>query len=162
MNTISIEELLKKVERQKEQSGVDLSTAEDLSIAVMDLISLEEHFFFTGVKTGASEYFDTSTEIRSMRKELLGQLMPEHEGETWCISKHLLSAVMRLIEVGTKLNAEGQKEEAKTMFQRAHKIYTIFWALKLKLVSGGAIKDAASSSSQLDDLINKLVDCCNE
>lgn len=162
MQTISIEELLKKVESQKEQSGVDLSTAEDLSIAVMNLISLEEHFFFTGVKTGASEYFDTSNEIRSVRKGLLAQLMPEHEGETWCISKHLLATVMRLIEVGTKLNAEGKKDEAKAMFVQAHKVYTIFWALKLKLVSGDRIKEAAAGSSTLEHLINKLVDCCNE
>lgn len=162
MQTISIEELLKKVESQKEQSGVDLSTAEDLSIAVMNLISLEEHFFFTGVKTGTSEYFDTSNEIRSLRKELLAQLMPEHEGETWCISKHLLATVMRLIEVGTKLNAEGKKEEARATFAQAHKVYTIFWALKLRLVSGAQIKENAAGSSTLENLINKLVDCCNE
>ena len=50
-NVPTMSEFLAKVESLKEKAGVDLSTSEDLSIAVMNLISLEEHFFFTGVKT---------------------------------------------------------------------------------------------------------------
>jgi hypothetical protein len=95
----------------------------------MNLVSLEEHFFFTGVKTKKDEYFNTSQEIREVRKELLATLMPNHEGETWCISKHLLAATMRLIEVGNKLQSEDKKNEAKNMFDNAYKIYSIFWLL---------------------------------
>src|SRR3989344_5460531 len=95
----TIDEFLIKIESLKEKSGVDLSTTEDLSLAVMNLISLEEHFFFTGVKIKKDEYFDASEEIRNLRKELLKELMPNHEGETWCISKHLLSSTMRLVKV---------------------------------------------------------------
>jgi len=155
-------EFLVKIETLKEKSGVDLSTAEDLSIAVMNLISLEEHFFFTGIKTKKDEYFDTSLEIRSVRKELLAALMPNHEGETWCISKHLLATTMRLIEVGNKLHSESKKEGAKNMFEKAYKVYAIFWALKLKLISGYKIKATAKGSSQLEDLVSKLADCCDE
>jgi hypothetical protein len=158
----TIEEFLSRIESLKEKAGVDLSTSEDLSLAVMNLISLEEHFFFTGVKTKKDEYFDTSQEIRGIRKELLAELMPTHEGETWCISKHLLSATMRLIEVGNKLQSENKKVEAKKMFEKAYKVYSIFWALKLKLINGRFIKDAAAGGSQLEDLVNKLADCCDE
>lgn len=154
--------LLAKVEELKEQAGADLSTAEDLSVAVMNLISLEEHFFFTGVKTEKDGYFDTAMEVREVRKALLARLMPNHEGETWCISKHLLSATMRLIEVGNKLQSEGQRDKAKSMFADAYKIYGIFWALKLKLVSGGKIKEAARSSSRIQDLVSQLANCCDE
>src|SRR3989338_7603053 len=122
-----------KIESLKEKAGADLGTAEDLSLAVMNLISLEEHFFFTGMKTKKDEYFDTSLEIREMRKGLLAELMPKNEGETWCISKHLLATTMRLIEVGNKLRSEGRKEKAKEMFEKSYKIYSIFWALKLNL-----------------------------
>lgn len=158
----TIDEFLTKIELLKEKAGVDLSTAEDLSLAVMNLISLEEHFFFTGVKTKKDKYFDTSQEIRSIRKELLAELMPNHEGETWCISKHLLSITMRLIEVGNKLQSENKKDEAKKMFERAYKIYSIFWALKLKLINSQLIKNTAKNSSQLEELITKLADCCDE
>lgn len=162
MNKLTIDEFLIKIESLKEKAGVDLSTTEDLSLAVMNLISLEEHFFFTGVKIKKDEYFETSNEIRNLRKELLKELMPNHEGETWCISKHLLSSTMRLIEVGNKLSSENKKGEAKIMFERAYKVYSIFWALKLKLIDGQLIKDTAKTSSNLNDLVSKLADCCNE
>ena len=157
-----MDEFLAKIDSLKEKAGVDLSTTEDLSMAVMNLISLEEHFFFTGVKTKKEEYFDTSNEIRSIRKELLAKLMPNNEGETWCISKHLLATTMRLVEVGTKLQSENKKDEAKSMFEKAYKVYSIFWALKLKLISGQKIKETAQGSSQLEDLVSKLADCCDE
>ena len=128
----------------------------------MNLISLEEHFFFTGVKTEKDQYFDTALEVREIRKGLLAQLMPNHEGETWCISKHLLATTMRLIEVGNKLHSEGQKDKAKSMFDNAYKVYSIFWALKLNLISGGAIKEAAKGSSRLEDLVSQLANCCDE
>ena len=156
------DQFLAKIASLKEKSGVDLSIGEDLSLAVMNLISLEEHFFFTGVKTHKDEYFDTSNEVRELRKSLLKELMPQHEGETWCISKHLLSTTMRLVEVGNKLHSEGKKEEAKEMFERAYKVYSIFWALKLKLISGSQIKNTAADSTTLEDLVSKLADCCDE
>lgn len=160
--TLTMEEFLSKIKSLKEEAGVDLSISEDLSLAVMNLISLEEHFFFTAVKTKRDEYFDTSLEIRNTRKELLKELMPHHEGETWCISKHLLSSTMRLIEVGNKLQSENQKEKAKLMFRKAYKIYSIFWALKLKLIDGGKIKETAKKSANLEDLVTKLANCCDE
>src|SRR3990167_6217806 len=149
----SQDQFLAKIAALKKESGVDLSTGEDLSLAVMNLISLEEHFFFTGVKTHKDEYFDTVQEIRDMRKSLLAELMPKHEGETWCISKHLLSTTMRLVEVGNKLQSEGEKVKAKEMFEKAYKVYSIFWALKLKLITGKQVKDAALGSSRLEDLV---------
>lgn len=158
----TLSEFLEKIETLKKTAGVDLSTAEDLSIAVMNLISLEEHFFFTGVKTGDDAYFDTSNEVRALRKELLAQLMPSHEGESWCISKHLLSATMRAIEVGTKLRSDGRKEESKAMFEKAYKIYSIFWALKLKLLDGRRVRETAKESARFEDLVNKLANCCDE
>lgn len=153
---------MEKIEARKEKSGVDLTTTEDLSIAVMNLISLEEHFFFTAEKTKKDEYFDAIQEIRALRKEFLAKLMPKNEGETWCIAKHLLAATMRLIEVGNKLQSEGEKEKAKRTFEGAYKVYSLFWALKLKLIKGQNIKEAARSGANLEDIVAKLADCCDE
>lgn len=153
---------MKVVERAKSEGGVDLSTAEDLSLAVMNLVSLEEHFFFTAMKTGKDGYLDTAEEVRSMRKELLASLMPEHEGETWCASKHLLAATMRLIEVGNKLKSEGKRDEATGMFRKAYRTYGIFWTLKLKLASVGKKEAKDEGPWSLETLVTKLADCCNE
>lgn len=169
-NTISTqEELIRKIQELRnaqKQTGVDLSTTEDLSIAVMNLISLEEHFFFTGVKTYKDQYFDSALEIRNLRKELLQQLMPEHEGETWCASKHLLAATMRLIEVGNKLQSEGKKDLASHTFGKAYRVYTLFWGLKLRLVNVQRIpaKSGAEENTNgaLDELVKQLADCCKE
>jgi len=158
----TLDQFLAKIAALKKEGGVDLSTAEDLSLAVMNLISLEEHFFFTGSKTGKDEYFDTANEVRGLRKELLAKLMPNHEGETWCISKHLLSTTMRLIEVGNKLHSENKRDQAKEMFEKAYKVYSIFWALKLKLISGPTIKNTAAGSATFEDLVSKLANCCDE
>jgi hypothetical protein len=143
---------------------VDLSTEEDLSIAVMNLVSLEEHFFFTGAKTDKPEYFDLLQEVRALRKELLGRLIDRHEGETWCISKHLLATTMRLMEVGTKLHSDGNKDDAHEMFARARKTWALFWALRLKLLDTAGFKKAAAADKPwtLQDIVDKLVDCCDE
>lgn len=162
--TPTFDAFLAKVESLKENASVDLSTTEDLSIAVMNLISLEEHFFFTGVKTHKDEYFDTAEEVRSLRKELLAKLIDAHEGETWCISKHLLATTMRLIEVGNKLQTDNKKEEAKKMYEDAYKVYSIFWALKLHLIEGKSFQNAVpvGETGRLQDLVSKLADCCKE
>lgn len=165
MNTPKkFEEIAKKIEAMKKSGEIDLSTEEDISIAVMNLLSLEEHFFFTGAKTGKSDYFDLLNEVRSVRKALLEKLIDKHEGETWCISKHLLATAMRLIEVGTKLRADGKKEEAEDAFSRAHKIYSLFWALRLKLIDVSGLKEMTREEKPwtLQDIVDKLVDCCDE
>ncbi len=158
------QELIKKIERMKKSGEIDLSTEEDLSIAVMNLISLEEHFFFTNAKTGKEDYLDLLKETREIRKSLLKRLVDKHEGETWCISKHLLGTTMRLIEVGTKLYSDNKKEEAKEIFNKAHELYAVFWGLRLKLIDLPEIKEAAKNEKPwtLKDILNKLVDCCDE
>lgn len=160
----ALEALLERVEAMKRTGSVDLSTEEDLSIAIMNLISIEEHFFFTGAKTDKPEYFDLLNEARSIRKELLARMIDRHEGETWCITKHLLGTTMRLIEVGTKLHSDGKKREAKEMFDRAYKAYSLFWAVRLKLIDVSGFKKIAAAEKPwtLEDIVKKLVDCCSE
>jgi hypothetical protein len=164
MDSTNYQEVLQKVEALKKSGTVDLSIDEDLSIAVMNLISLEEHFFFTGEKTEKPEYFDLLVEIREVRKNLLQKLVDSHEGETWCISKHLLATTMRLMEVGTKLQSTGKKTLAKETFDQAYKIYSMFWALRLKLIDTKDLQKTASEEKPwtLKDIMSKLMDCCDE
>ncbi len=97
---LTIEELIEKVDQMKKEDKMDLSSDQDLTVALMNLISIEEHFFFTGVKTGKDKYYQMLNEIRGIRKELLKKIIKDYEGEVWCISKHLLAASMRLMEGG--------------------------------------------------------------
>ncbi|OHA10243.1 MAG: hypothetical protein A3H71_03455 [Candidatus Sungbacteria bacterium RIFCSPLOWO2_02_FULL_48_13b] len=139
-NILSMEQLLEKVNKIKASGSFDLSMEEDLSIAVMNLVSLEEHFYFTGERTGKNEYFDLMSQTREIRKRLMTKMIDQHEGETWCITKHLLAATMRLIEVGTKLKSTGKDDEARKIFKDAYEIYSLFWGLRLKLIDISDVK----------------------
>lgn len=137
-----VKKLLEKVEKVTKEKKLDLSSDEDLSIAIMNLIGIEEHLFFTAEKTGKKDqYYSLLHEVREMRKELLKKIIKEYEGEVWCISKHLLAASMRLMEVGTKSLTKGENTEAKEMFEKAFNLYNLFWALNLKMIDSKTIKD---------------------
>lgn len=169
-----INNLLAKAEKIKKDGKLDLSSGEDLSIAIMNLVSLEEHFFFTGAKTGKSEYYDLLNQVREIRKELLGKIIKEYEGEIWCVSKHLLAASMRLIEVGTKYQKDGKKEEAQDLFSKAYNLYSLFWGINLKLINISDAKKIDNSQlnirdkektgflGKLGDAVKKILDCCKE
>ncbi len=164
INIKKYEEILKKMEALKAGGSLDLSTEEDLAMAITHLISLEEHFYFTGAKTDKPEYFDMLNEVRTMRTKLLARMIDKKEGEVWCISKHLLSTSMRLMEVGTKLQKEGKKDEAKEFFMDSYKMFNLFFALRLKIVNLPELQEMADKDKPmtLKDVMGKLVDCCNE
>lgn len=166
-----INQLLGKINRLKREGKLDLSSEEDLSLAVMNLISLEEHFYFTGAKTNKRKYYDLLNQVREIRQELLKKLLGKTEGELWCIEKHLLAASMRLIEVGTKYHGEGKKKEAEDFFSKAWSLYSLFWGIKLGLIGLKEVKKMNDQElkvdnkkinlqAKLEDLVKKLVDCC--
>jgi hypothetical protein len=174
-NNLKIDEFIKKVQESKTDK-LDLSLNEDLSIAIMNLVSIEEHFFFFGAKTGKPEYFDLLQEARKMRGDLLRKIVKEEEGfEKWCISKHLLATSMRLMEVGTKYNGDGKKQEAQEMFKKAYELYSLFWGINLKLVDMGDVKKIEDNQigvkdenkkmtimEKLGKVVKYAIDCCKE
>lgn len=155
-----MDDLLKKIEEFKNKKSADLSSEEDLSIAVMNLISLEEHFYFTAQKTKKDKYYQYVEQIREIRKRMLAKMIPQNEGETWCISKHLLAASMRLMEVGTKYQTMKKMDKAKEVFDDAYALYNLFFAIRLKLVDFKDLENKKPWSE--DDIVAKLVDCCRE
>jgi len=166
-------------------------SGEDLSIGIMNLISIEEHLFYTSQKTKDKKYLDLLNEIRLMRTSLMKEIVKESDGEVWCISKHLLAASMRIMEVGTKelkkatgaeeAVAEKQKQKAWDLFDKSYKLYSLFWGLNLGVVGTkdvkrntkdeekvdfidekGNGKGSQSVFSKLGSLVQKAVDCCRE
>ncbi|MCL5433319.1 MAG: hypothetical protein M1524_04375 [Patescibacteria group bacterium] len=168
-----IEKLINKLTETK-KGKLDLSSDEDLSIAIMNLISIEEHFFFTGAKTGKPGYYDLLYKAREIRKDLLKKIVKDPEGEIWCISKHLLASTMRLMEVGTKQLSKGNKKEAEDLFQKAYDLYSLFWGINLKAIDLGEVKKIDDDKldnkdkekngvfGKLNQLVKKAIDCCLE
>lgn len=137
-----VNKLVQKYDALKKDEKLDLSADQDLSIAIMNLISIEEHLFFSGGKTGNPKYYELLKEIRDMRKGLLKKIIKEYEGEVWCISKHLLASSYRLMEYGTKHLGRGNKKEAEEMFEKAYNLYSLFWALNMGVINLEGVKKA--------------------
>jgi len=181
-----VEDFMRKVDKVVKENKLDLSSDEDLSIGIMNLISIEEHLFFTAQKTGKDSYLTLLNEVREIRKVMLKKIIKEYEGEVWCISKHLLAASMRLMEVGTKALNKGDMNGAKELFAKSYDLYTLFWAVNLGMKEGKGkadVKQVVSESlkenyttkdlppaeeskpgflAKMREVVKKAVDCCLE
>ena len=188
---MTLEEMVKKIDDSKKVNPLDLSSDQDLSIALMNLVSLEEHFFFSGAKTKKPGFYDLINVVREMRKELMERIVAKNGaegGEVWCISKHLLAASMRLYEVGTKAMGAGKKQDAYKMFEKAYELYSLFWGLNMNMIDLTGVKqmepkfyesvmvetpeksknvkeqmtESKSTVRKLGDWVKRAVNCCIE
>lgn len=150
----SVKEFVEKIDAAKKVNPKDLSSDQDLTIAIMNLISIEEHLMFSGAKTSKTSYYDLISQVRETRKNLMLKVIPEYEGEVWCISKHLLSASMRLMEVGTKQQSLGNTKEAYGLFDQSYDLYCLFWGLNMKLLN---MEDVKWIEDSFDD-VKKIAD----
>ncbi len=131
----NVKEFVEQYDNAKKLNPKDLSSDQDLTIAIMNLISIEEHLVFSGAKTGKNSYYDLIEDVRETRKNLMQTVIPKYVGEVWCISKHLLATSMRLMEVGTKQQSLGNKEEAYSLFNKAYDMYCLFWGLNMNMLN---------------------------
>ena len=136
----NVKEFVERIDSTKKVNPKDLSSDQDLTIAIMNLISIEEHLVFSGAKTGKNSFYDLIEEIRETRKNLMQKIIPAYEGEVWCISKHLLASSMRLMEVGTKQQSLGNKEQAYDLFNKAYDLYCLFWGLNMNMLNVDDLK----------------------
>lgn len=182
-----VKEFVERLDSSKKVNPKDLSSDQDLTIAIMNLISIEEHLIFSGAKTGKNSFYDLIEEVREKRKNLMQKLIPAYEGEVWCISKHLLASSMRLMEVGTKQQSLGNKELAYDLFNQAYDLYCLFWGLNMNMLDVADVKwiednvadvkklsakvetkletktaEPSSALSKMKAFVRKAVDCCIE
>ena len=175
MEENKLQHFMDKVKAMEKGEKFDLSSGEDLSIAIMNLISIEEHLFFSGGKTGETKYYDLLNEVRKMRVDLMKSMIKEYEGEVWCISKHLLAASMRVMEVGTKALKNGDRPKAYELFNKSYELYNMCWALNLGFIDKKemkkieipenekpVIKEDKTVFAKIGALVGKALDCCRE
>jgi len=173
MNNTDLQKFIAKAKSLEKGHVMDLSSGEDLSVAIMNLIGIEEHMFFTSQKLGDTKYIEVLNTAREMRKELMKKIVKEGQGEVWCTSKHLLSASMRLMEVGTKYLTKGDQKEANEYFKKSFDLYNLFWGLNLGLVDSkpepvklDTKKDTPIAKKDflgnISKTIGKILDCCRE
>lgn len=178
MDEKKLQEFMDKMKSMEQGVHLDLSSGEDLSIGVMNLISIEEHLFFSAGKTGDSKYYELLNEVRKMRVGLMKMMIKEYDGEVWCISKHLLAASMRVMEVGTKALKNDEKEKAYELFKTSYNLYNMMWALNLGMMEKNDMKKIEIPEKEkpieyvdskgvgilgkMSNMVGKLLDCCRE
>ena len=156
----NVKEFVERIDSSKKLNPKDLSSDQDLTIAIMNLISIEEHLVFSGAKTNKNSFYDLIEEVRELRKTLMQKIIPSYEGEVWCISKHLLASSMRLMEVGTKQQSLHNTEEAYKLFNQAYELYCLFWGLNMNMLNVDDVKwleDKSGEVKQLSDKIEKAL-----
>ncbi|MGN0903868.1 MAG: hypothetical protein ACI4PW_01805 [Alphaproteobacteria bacterium] len=154
----SVKEFVERIDSTKKVNPKDLSSDQDLTVAVMNLISIEEHLVFSGAKTGKTAFYDLIEEVRETRKNLMQKLIPAYEGEVWCISKHLLAASMRLMEVGTKQQSLGHTKEAYRLFGQAYDLYCLFWGLNMNMLDASDLKWIEPDMEKVKELSAKVAE----
>lgn len=152
----NVKEFVERIDSTKKVNPKDLSSDQDLTIAIMNLISIEEHLVFSGAKTGKNSFYDLIQNIREMRKNLMQKVIPSYEGEVWCISKHLLASSMRLMEVGTKQQSLGHKEDAYKLFNQAYELYCLFWGLNMNMLNIRDVKWIEDKTEDVQKISQKL------
>lgn len=153
----NVKEFVERIDATKKVNPKDLSSDQDLTIAIMNLISIEEHLVFSGAKTGKTSFYDLIEDVRETRKKLMLKIIPSYEGEVWCISKHLLASSMRLMEVGTKQQSLGNKEQAYDLFNKAYDLYCLFWGLNMNMLNVSEMKwleDSAEDIKRISEKVN--------
>ena len=152
----SVKEFVERIDATKKVNPKDLSSDQDLTIAIMNLISIEEHLVFSGAKTGKNSFYDLIQDVREMRKKLMLKIIPSYEGEVWCISKHLLASSMRLMEVGTKQQSLGHKDQAYELFNSAYDLYCLFWGLNMNMLNVDDMKWVEDSVEDVKKIKDKV------
>ena len=152
----NVKEFVEKLDQAKKLNPKDLSSDQDLTIGIMNLISIEEHLMFSGAKTGKNSFYDLINDIRDLRKNLMQKIIPSYEGEVWCISKHLLSSSMRFMEVGTKQLSLGNKKDAYELFNQSYSLYCIFWGLNMNMLNVDEVKWIEDSKEDIEKIRDRV------
>ena len=160
---MKVDNFIRKINEMKEKHSLDISAWEDLSIGLMNLVSLEEHCFFSYVRTQDDKFLKMLEAVRELRKKLLALIVKkDDDSEKWCMSKHLLASSMRLFEVGNRLLHEGKEKEAKEMYKDSAELYGLFWALNVESKGKIKINEDSRETKGIFASIKKLLECCIE
>ena len=152
--------MIKEAKKDIDIWSLDINSSEDLSIALMNLVALEEHCFFSYLKTDNDKYLDILEKVRESRKVLLKNMVNEDDdSEKRCMSKHFLATAMRLYEVWYKFYHSWKKQKAKNIYKEAWEQYWLFWNLNYDWVNDSDLK---KSKQKKEDVINSLEEVWKE
>lgn len=114
----------------KKVNPLDLSSDQDLTIALMNLIAIEDEYYVTGAKNGLGQM------VHDIRARLMARIVPASRMD---LSVRLLGRAMHMIDDGIRVLADDNQVAAYAMFDGAYELYSLFWGLNMGLVSENEI-----------------------
>ena len=125
----SVQEFVEKLDAVKKVNPKDLSSDQDLTIGLMNMLAIEEI-------CGDSEL---GRMVRDVRSGLMKKIVLENT-DLWNASEKLLLQTMDLIERGNKMLAGNKNIDAYKLFDAAYEVYSLFWGINMGMVDLSEIK----------------------
>ena len=124
----SISKRVEQIDDQKKVNPLDLSSDQDLTVALMNLIAVEDM-----VNAGA-----LGDMVRDVREKLMRPIVRDMDNAE--MLRDLLGGAMRMMDDGCKLLANGKRSAAYDAFNRSYELYSVFWGLNMGMVDKKTIQ----------------------
>ena len=140
----SISKAVEKADSAKKANPLDLSSDQDLTIALMNLAVLERNFGLSG------ELMDVVSDIR---QDLMKKIVAP-SSDKWEVTKYLLAESMQLMVDGNRALDAGKNKDAYALYNRSYELYSLFWGINMGLIS---VSDAEKLVPDMMKMVKK--DC---
>ncbi len=124
----SISKRIEQIDDQKKVNPLDLSSDQDLTVALMNLIAVEDM-----VNAGA-----LGDMVRDVREKLMRPIVRDMDNAE--MLRDLLGGAMRMMQDGCDLLANGKQSAAYDAFNRSYELYSVFWGLNMGMVDKKTIQ----------------------
>ncbi len=121
----NLKKMVQGADDKKKVNPLDLSSDQDLSIALMNLIAIED--------TVGSDN-DFGAEIRDLRADLMARIIKPCDAR-WTMALDLLGRATRAMNDGFRVLSDGKTVDVYGLFDSAYEMYAMFWGLNMGLVS---------------------------
>lgn len=111
----------------KKVNPLDLSSDQDLTIALMNLIHIIDLCADNGDVYGVGKM------LVDMTDDLMSRIV-DKGGKKWDSSRRLLAESMNLMVAGNKAMDSGQKAAAHKLYDDAYEQYSLFWGVNMGIV----------------------------
>lgn len=123
---------IEKADNAKKTNPLDLSSDQDLTLGLMNLIAIERVM-------GICDKSDLCRMVKDLRVSLMRRIVSEST-PVWDASIQILGDAMDLIQVANERLTVGDSGVAYAMYEDAYSLYSLFWGVNMGLIDVKDIK----------------------